>query len=63
VKNIVSECIGPDQCVEFDLDSGAVTIVDSEVGIELCANTVLRLAQAISDHAVAIALHVQKVGE
>ncbi len=30
VKRTISERIGPEQCAELDLDSGAVTLVDSE---------------------------------
>jgi hypothetical protein len=62
-KRIISTRIGPEQCVELDLDSGSITIIDEAFGVEVEANGVLLLAQFISEYAPIVALYVQKVGE
>ncbi len=63
VKNIRSEQIGPDICAELDTDTGALTLVDTDYGVEVPARGVLRLAQFISEHSAIIALRIEKGSE
>ncbi len=43
MKNIISERLGHNKSVELDLDTGALTLLDSERGVELEASEVLVL--------------------
>ncbi len=62
-KRTISARIGPEQRAELDLDSGALTLVESECGVQVPANGVLLLAQFISEQSVIIALHIEKGSE
>lgn len=66
MKNIVSERIGPETCAELDLDTGELTVlqgVEDGHGATVQANGILLLVQFLSDHALVIAEHIQKVSE
>lgn len=66
VKNTVSEQIGLDTCAELDLDTGELTVLQGHEdghGATVQPNGILLLVQFLSDHALVIAQHIQKVSE
>ncbi len=50
MKNTISEPLGPGLSVELDLDTGALTLLDSERGVELEAAEVLVLESFLCQH-------------
>jgi len=50
MKNTITEAIGRNKSVELDLDTGALTLLDSERGVELDAPEVLALEMFLCQH-------------
>ena len=50
MKNTITEALGRGKSVELDLDTGALTLLDSEHGVELNAAEVLNLESFLSQY-------------
>ncbi len=50
MKNTISDSLGRGKSVELDLDTGALTLLDSEHGVELEAPEVLALEAFLCNH-------------